>query len=88
MKAFFQKLTSRKFIVTAVIVAIGLAIALGVEASTIDRLIGAVTSLVGGVGYLIAEGKVDVARIQTIVEDAQEIAETIEEAKDEIKEGE
>lgn len=88
MKAFFQKLTSRKFIVTAVIVAIGLAIALGVNASTIDRLIGAVTSLVSGVCYLVAEGKIDVARIQNVIEKAQEVAETIEEAKDEVKEGE
>ena len=88
MKAFFKKLTSRKFIVAAVIVAIGIAISLGVDASTIDRLIGAITSLIGGLSYIIAEGAVDVKRVQSVVEDVKTVAETIEEVKEDLTEGE
>lgn len=65
MNDILKKLTSRKFIMALVGVAIGLATALGVEGSEIVELVGMIGGIVAAVGsaitYIKAEAKVDAA---------------------------
>ena len=79
MSDLVRKLTSRKFIMALLGVAIGLATALGVEGSEIVELVGMIGGVVAAVGsavtYIKAEAKVDAARASVtpvIVEAEQE----------------
>lgn len=60
-----KKLTSRKFLMAVVSVAIGMAMAFGIEGSEIVEIVGIIggvlTALGGAVGYMNAEAKVDAA---------------------------
>ena len=72
-----QKLTSRKLLMAIAGVVIGLSVSLGVDASDIETLIGTVTSLVSAVSYIIAESKVDAARIGNAAQCTQENADAL-----------
>lgn len=78
MKTFLCKLTSRKFLLAISGVIVGIAVALGVDASTVEVVAGAVMSLVSAVTYIITEGKIDANRVKETVEKVQEAVETIQ----------
>ena len=58
-----QKLTSRKLWMALAGVCVGVATILGVDASDVNVVAGAVTSLASVITYIVMEGKVDVARL-------------------------
>lgn len=63
-------LQGKKKILTAIIgVLSGLAIIFGVDQSDVSTISGALVSIVSVVGYLFAEGKIDVERIKNAAED-------------------
>ena len=75
-KNIIRKLTSRKLWLAVAGVATGIAMVLGADASEIQTVAGAVTSLVSAVAYIIVEGRVDAAGVQNTVlaiEDALEV---------------
>ena len=88
MKEFFKKLTSRKFILALGGVITGLAMAFGVDSSTVETIVGATITLISSLTYIFVEGKIDAKNVITAIESAETIAETIEEVKEDIKEGE
>ena len=78
MNNIVRKLTSRKLWLAIAGVATGIAMVLGADASEIQTVAGAITSLVSAVTYIIVEGKVDAASVQNTVltvEDALEVLE-------------
>lgn len=77
-KNIIRKLTSRKLWLAIAGVATGIAMVLGADASEIQTVAGAITSLVSAVAYIIVEGRVDAASVQNTVltvEDALEVLE-------------
>ena len=62
MNEIIRKLTSRKLWLAASGVAAGVYMALGGDASDIQTVAGAVTTLASAVTYIITEGKVDAQR--------------------------
>ena len=59
MSEILNKLKSRKFWLALAGTATGIALAFGVEASDIQTVTGAVTTIISVVAYVIMEGKVD-----------------------------
>ena len=58
---FSEKLKSRKFLAALAGASIGIAVALGADEADINAAIGAVTSIVSLVAYIIAESRIDAA---------------------------
>ena len=76
MKAFLQKLTSRKLWMAIAGIATGIAIALGADASEIETIAGAVGAVICAVAYIVTEGKVDAEGVKNTIlaiEDAVEV---------------
>ena len=65
MKNVFKKMTSRKFLLALVGTVSGLAIAMGVEGSEIERIVATVGGIVTAAGSIVAyingEAKIDAA---------------------------
>ena len=63
MKEFFKnllnKFTSRKFLVCAAIVGVGICMTMGVSSSELTEIIGMISTLLGGMTYIVAEARVD-----------------------------
>jgi phage shock protein PspC (stress-responsive transcriptional regulator) len=59
-------------------VATGIAMALGVDASDISTIAGAVTALFSVVTYILVEGNVDAESVKNAIIEIQEATETIE----------
>lgn len=84
MKAdFFKKFLSRKFIVCAVGIIVGIAVLIGADSSEITKVAGAVVSAVSAVSYIYGEAKVDAASAGATVQ-YFEAAEKAEENEEEI----
>ncbi len=68
MNNFLKKLTSRKFLLALVGTVSGLALALGVEGSEIERIIGTVGGIVTAAGSIVAyingEARIDAAAVE------------------------
>lgn len=77
MEVLKIKLLSRKLWMAIAGVATGVALALGVEASEISTVAGAVTALVSVVTYIITEGKVDAESVKTTIIEVQEAVDVI-----------
>ena len=77
MNNIVRKLTSRKLWLAIAGVATGIAMVLGADASEIQTVAGAITSLVSAVTYIIVEGRVDAVNVQNTVEDVQDAIETV-----------
>lgn len=75
-----QKLSSRKLWACIVGVGMGIAIAFGLDESTITTVAGAVTSLISVVTYVLAEGKIDAAAVNQAYTDISTITGELEEA--------
>lgn len=74
MKNFLKKLTSRKFLLAVVGAVSGLALALGVEGSEIERIVGTVGGIMTAAGSIVAyingEAKIDAAAVGKGEDDA------------------
>ncbi len=70
-----RKLSSRKLWAAAAGIVTGLAMAFGLDESTISSVAGAVVSVSSVVTYIITEGKVDAENIKRAVEDVQNAVE-------------
>jgi len=71
MRTIWQKLKSTKLWCAVAGVATGIAIALGADASDVQIVSGAVTSLVSLVTYIITEGKIDEAAVAKTVKQVE-----------------
>ena len=81
MNTFLAKLTSRKLWLALGGLVAGLAMALGVEASDVSAVAGAVTAVASVVSYIVTEGKLDAERVKTAVENIQSAADTLTETE-------
>lgn len=77
-----KKLTSRKLWMALAGVATGIAIALGVDASEIGTIAGAVTTIISVMTYIITEGKIDAEGVKVAIEQTQTAVEVIERTED------
>ena len=68
-----RKLSSRKLWAALAGLAMGLALAFGADGNTITQVTGAVTSLASLAAYILAEGKVDAARVSQAAVDVETI---------------
>ena len=85
MSDIARKLSSRKLWAAVAGIVAGLAIVFGLDESIISDVAGAVVSVSSVIAYIITEGKVDAAAVKVAIEDVQQAAETIEQAKDKPK---
>lgn len=60
-----QKLTSRKFWAAVITFITALLVALGVNELTVEQIIAVVTAASAMIAYIIGEGMVDAARIES-----------------------
>ena len=68
MSEFLRKLSSRKLWMAIAGIATGVAMALGVEATDVSTVAGAITALVSVVTYIVTEGKVDAESVKITIE--------------------
>ena len=83
MSTILRKLASRKLWLALAGVAVGVATILGVDASEITTVAGAVTALVSVVTYIIMEGKIDAEGVKNAIVKIQNGVEVIEGTDDE-----
>ena len=86
MSNIIQKLTSRKFWLAIAGVATGVAMALGVDATEISSVAGAVVALFSCVTFIVVEGRIDAEAVKIAVECTQEAVNTIQDEPDEVQE--
>lgn len=86
MNNFLKKITSRKFIVTVIVMITGIATAFKESDDTTLKAIGCISAGVAAIAYMIVEGNLDAASIKKAVE---EILSGMpkKESKKELKEG-
>lgn len=73
-----NKLTSRKLWLALAGVATGVAMALGIDATEITAVAGAVTALASVITYIVTEGKIDAESVKVAIEETQKAIDTIE----------
>lgn len=78
MKNLVKKITSRKFIVTAVIIAAGIGAALKSANDEKVQIAGYIIAGVAAVVYMIIEGTVDKAAVQTETKNILDAVECLE----------
>ena len=78
MKAFLEKLTSRKFLAAAAGIVTGLAMIFGLDENIITSVAGAVTALGSVVVYVAAEGKVDAEAVKQALLEAEKAKDALE----------
>ena len=85
MKAFIDKLQSRKFLTCVAGIVMGACMYFGIDVSAVDKVSGAVLAVSQIITYIYTEGKIDAAAADKIkdavdvVEDAIDAIEDIEE---------
>lgn len=79
LKIIINKITSRKFLATAMSAAVGAALSLGVDANTMQTVIGTVISSVSCVAYILTEGNIDIKKIEATIKNADEFAKSVSE---------
>jgi phage shock protein PspC (stress-responsive transcriptional regulator) len=72
-----QKLASRKLWMAIAGIATGLALVLGVDASEISNVAGAVTAVASVVTYIVTEGRIDAESVKNAVESVEKAVDTI-----------
>lgn len=75
MSQMVKKLTSRKLWLAIAGVATGVAMVLGVDATEITTVAGAVTAMASVITYIVVEGKVDAASVANAIESTQKALE-------------
>jgi hypothetical protein len=85
MKAFLNKLKSRKFLTCIAGVVMGICMVFGVDEGDMSTIAGAVTAVISIVSYIHTEGKIDAQAVGQLkdvaddVKDAIDVVEKIEE---------
>ena len=82
MNDIVRKFASRKLLTALAGVIAGLAMAFGLDQEAMTSTAGAVVSLVSVVSYIITEGRIDAAGVQTAVENTQQAVEEVSEIED------
>ena len=82
MKVFIatlaRKLSSRKLWMAIAAVSGGISVAMGNDATDIQAVAGLVTALFGSIAYIVTEGKIDAASVGNILQNAEDIKESID----------
>ena len=73
-----RKLSSRKLWMAVAVVAGGVSVALGNDATEIQSVAGIVSALISSVVYIMTEGKIDAASVGNILQNAEDIKEAID----------
>ena len=81
MKAFINKLKSRKFLACAAGVVIGVCIAFGLDTNAVNTIAGAVTTAISTALYIYTEGKIDAAALSGIKETVDKASEAVDAVK-------
>lgn len=82
MSEFLRKLSSRKLWMAIAGIATGVAMALGVEATDVSTVAGAITALVSVVTYIVTEGKVDAESVKNTIEITGDALDLFEDEKE------
>lgn len=82
MEEILQKLKSRKLWLALGGMCAGVALAFGVEASDLQTVAGAVTTLASVVVYILTEGRVDAIAMEGAAQKAQEAVDVVAEQED------
>ena len=77
MKEILRKLSSRKLWMAIAGVITGIAVVMGVDASELEVIVGAVVSVISAVTYIVVEGKVDAESVKDAIEATQDALEVI-----------
>lgn len=85
MKNIAKKITSRKFIVTVVVIAAGIGAALKSANNEKVQIAGYVIAGAAAVSYMVIEGTVDKAAVQTETKNILDAVEGIEISAEELK---
>ncbi len=83
MNSLLRKLLSRKLWLAIAGIATGIAIALGADASEVETIAGAITTLISALAYIIVEGKVDAESVKNSIIGVEEIVDILNEEGDE-----
>ena len=78
-----QKLTSRKFWVAIGTILSGLVMMFGYGEETASIICGSIVTIGGAIGYMVAEGMADAARIKEVFNTAVDAVDTLIGDKDE-----
>jgi hypothetical protein len=65
MHSFWKKLTSRKFLLSCVSMATGIALLCGADAATVSVIAGAAMTVLPSLVYCLIEGRIDSAAVTT-----------------------
>lgn len=79
MNTLKQKFKSRKLWAAIAGVLIGIATIFGLDQNVVNTVAGAVTAVVSLATYIIAEGKIDVARLQNTVDSVKDAVDNVRE---------
>ena len=80
MKAFIEKLKSRKFLTCIAGVIMGACMYFGLDVSAVDKISGALLTVLSVVTYIYTEGKIDAAAVDKIkdaIDDVEEAVDTV-----------
>lgn len=76
-----RKLTSRKFIVAVIMILAGVLILFGANGQAVELIVGGALVALGGLGYNVAEAKVDIANAKetaiTVIDAAGSIVDAV-----------
>ena len=78
MDIFKRKLSSRKFLAAITGVLMGIAMVFGLDENVINTVSGAILAVGSIVSYIVAEGRIDAARVKDAVEKVQDVVELVE----------
>ena len=65
MKSFWKKLTSRKFLLSCISMAAGIALLCGADATTVSVISGALMTVLPSLVYCLIEGRIDSASVES-----------------------
>lgn len=78
MKAFIQKLTSRKFLACVAGIVLGACMIFGLDMDAVNTVAGAVTTVGSVVIYIYSEGKIDAASLEKIKDAAEKVEDAVD----------
>lgn len=78
MSDLLRKLTSRKLWLAVAGLVTGVAMAFGVDQSAVTTVAGAITAVISVATYVLAEGRVDAASVQTAAEQISSAAAAVQ----------
>ena len=83
MNNLLRKLLSRKLWLAVAGIATGISIALGADASEIETIAGAITTLISALAYIIVEGKVDAESVKNSIIGIEKVVDVLDKEGDE-----